>query len=40
LPDVLAELTKIRETAARAQRGKFVEEIIEEDYELLKRLSD
>ncbi|MFA6249576.1 MAG: hypothetical protein WC615_21740 [Mucilaginibacter sp.] len=40
LPDVLAEITKTKEAVARAQRGKFVKEIIKEDYELLKRLSD
>jgi hypothetical protein len=40
LPDVLAELIKIREAAASAQRGKFVKEINKENYELLKRLSD
>jgi hypothetical protein len=40
LPDVLAELIKTRESAARVELGKLVELIIKEDYELLKRLSD
>lgn len=37
LPDVLVQITKVKEAAVRK---KFVEEIIKEDYEVLKRLSD
>ncbi|RYU89932.1 hypothetical protein EWM62_10310 [Mucilaginibacter terrigena] len=40
LPEALALITEFSETAAQDKRRKLVEQIIKEDYELLKKLSD